>query len=221
MSQRRKSAGAGSGKGNKAAAAEEKRSYDDLPKQLFNSFNEVVAHFTTAMMNRGMVSRKACFYLLKETADLVCNPGDPDTRDHLTPTMAIDKANDNLAPFGFAIRKSYSEITGKLYYSFVNLVADDLAKSTAGKARESLVGFFKWIFEGLMDAPPGAGTVSRAQLQDFRTKSNLAKPPKALEIEQAIDRLLREGWLVEVTTGTKTEDGAVEQERDHLTLGAF
>lgn len=224
MSQKGVAAAKSKGKAAKSAAKSDEKAYTAIMtsglKPVKAAFLEVVAHFTSAMMQRGTVSRKAALYLLAETCERVCGSA---IDAHVSLAAVVEKCNDQLGPFGFAIKKVISEADGHLWFCFVNTQADELAKVTAGKAREDWqLHLFKWFFEEAMDSPPGRGVLSREQVvEEFRRKVSATTTKKItqLELETAIDRLIREGWLMEAGVGLKTEADPSPSDRNNLILG--
>ena len=137
---------------------------------------------------------------------------------HLNVKTALILANRGLGELGLALRKCRCEQTGALFIAAVNELNDDIAAFGAAEARDSWqVQLFLWLFRSLTEgihsqercAP--RRDIAAAFLDEARTRSASVgggRMPTLWEADAALDRLIREGWLVEVAS-----------RRDHLSLG--
>ena len=197
----KKGKGGGGGGGAPDPAAEV---LSKVPISLRSAYERLCASFAQSLLGRGLISRRGAFLQLQR---LVAAPGLPSKlNEHVTLKGVMLVANSKLLPLGFTLRRCRDENSGNLYLAFVNRIDDDLAKAavkSAGARDEWQCALFQHLFRAVTEGAGGgehAGSVARAQLcADFGAEARvkLAKPPSHADIDAALDRFLREGWLVE------------------------
>jgi len=177
-----------------------------VPSSLRPAYQQLCAAFAQSLLGRGLISRRGAFLQLQR---LVAAPGMPaKLNEHVSLKSVMLVANGKLLPLGFTLRRCRDENSGNLYIAFVNRTDDDLAKAavkSAGARDEWQCALFQHLFRAVTEGAGAgggehAGSVARAQLSaDFgaEARAKLAKPPSHADIDAALDRFLREGWLVE------------------------
>ncbi|KAK6456937.1 Nse1 non-SMC component of SMC5-6 complex-domain-containing protein [Scheffersomyces xylosifermentans] len=112
---------------------------------------------------------------------------------------SLSTINTNISRHGFKIDRKKDEISGELYFIFINTVSDDIIKQNTNYSVPELDAI-KSVIDDIVEASGYQFSIGRVNAQQ-RVAANLSRTLR--DSSSFVDKLIDDGWFISTLDGTR------------------